>query len=63
MLLSTLWMLVQDFNREFKAVQREFREVETALTEWCCSTSSINRPIKFPKSRKCKRLWWTLAAS
>src|SRR5262249_2251659 len=33
MLLSIIWMLVQDFNREFKVVQREFREVETALTE------------------------------
>src|SRR5262245_10354701 len=33
LLLSTLWMLIQDFNREFKTVQRDFRDVETALNE------------------------------
>jgi mono/diheme cytochrome c family protein len=33
MLLSVLWMLVQDYRREFKAVQREFRDVEEALNE------------------------------
>jgi mono/diheme cytochrome c family protein len=33
MLLGTLWMLVQDYNREFKTVQRQFRDVETALNE------------------------------
>ncbi len=33
MLLSTIWMLVQDFNREFKAVQRKFRDVEATLAE------------------------------
>src|SRR5262245_9874561 len=33
LLLSTLWMFVQDFNREFKTVQRTFRDVETTLNE------------------------------
>ena len=27
MLLTTLWMLVDDYNREFKTVQRKFRDV------------------------------------
>lgn len=30
-LLSILWMLVQDYNRPFKKVQREFRDVEEAV--------------------------------
>ena len=30
---STVWMFVQDYNRDFKAVQRTFRDVETALAE------------------------------
>ena len=33
MLLSVLWMLVADYNREFKAVQRSFRDVESVLNE------------------------------
>ncbi len=33
MLISTIWMFVQDYNREFKKVQREFRDVEAALNE------------------------------
>ena len=33
MLLSTLWMFWQDYNREFKHVQREFRDVEEAMNE------------------------------
>jgi mono/diheme cytochrome c family protein/cbb3-type cytochrome oxidase cytochrome c subunit len=33
MLLSILWMFVQDFNREYKTVQRDFRDVEEALNE------------------------------
>ncbi|MGL4552803.1 MAG: c-type cytochrome, partial [Gemmataceae bacterium] len=33
MLLSTLWMLVQDFSRDFKGVQRQFRDVESTLAE------------------------------
>ena len=33
MLLSILWMLVADYNREFKAVQRTFRDVESVLNE------------------------------
>jgi mono/diheme cytochrome c family protein len=30
-LLSIVWMLVQDYNREYKKVQREFRDVEDAV--------------------------------
>ena len=33
MLASTVWMLVVDYNREFKAVQRNFRDVESVLNE------------------------------
>jgi mono/diheme cytochrome c family protein len=33
MLLSVLWMFVQDYNREFKQEQRLFRDVETALAQ------------------------------
>jgi mono/diheme cytochrome c family protein len=33
MLLSVLWMFVQDYRREFKTVQREFRDVEEAVSE------------------------------
>jgi mono/diheme cytochrome c family protein len=33
MLLSVLWMFWQDYNREFKAVQRQFRDVEEAVSE------------------------------
>jgi mono/diheme cytochrome c family protein len=33
MLLSIFWMFEQDYNRDFKKVQREFRDVETALSE------------------------------
>src|ERR1700681_3918328 len=33
MLASTVWMLVVDYNREFKAVQRTFRDVESVLDE------------------------------
>jgi mono/diheme cytochrome c family protein len=33
MLVSIVWMFVQDYNREFKKVQREFRDVDEALTE------------------------------
>ena len=33
MLLSVVWMLVADYNREFKAVQRTFRDVESVLNE------------------------------
>ena len=31
MLLSVLWMLVQDYQREYKVEQRAFRDVEVAL--------------------------------
>jgi mono/diheme cytochrome c family protein len=34
MLLSVVWMFVQDYNREFKAVQRDFRRVEESLNEF-----------------------------
>jgi len=33
LLLSTIWMFVQDYNRDFKAVQRTFRDVESTLAE------------------------------
>jgi hypothetical protein len=33
MLLSVIWMFVQDYNREFKSVQRDFRDVEAAVNE------------------------------
>ncbi|MCS6852453.1 MAG: c-type cytochrome [Gemmataceae bacterium] len=32
MLLSIVWMFVQDFNREYKVEQRRFRDVEEALS-------------------------------
>lgn len=34
MLLSTLWMFWQDYDRPFKHAQREFRDVEEALNEY-----------------------------
>ncbi len=33
MLFSVLWMFVQDYNREYKAEQRPFRDVEVALAQ------------------------------
>ena len=33
MLVSVVWMFAQDYNREFKKVQRKFRDVDEALTE------------------------------
>jgi cbb3-type cytochrome oxidase cytochrome c subunit/mono/diheme cytochrome c family protein len=33
MLFSVVWMFYQDYAREFKTVQRDFRDVETALNE------------------------------
>src|ERR1700722_7307389 len=33
MLLSVVWMLVQDFQREYKTEQREFRDVEVAMAQ------------------------------
>jgi cbb3-type cytochrome oxidase cytochrome c subunit len=33
MLVSIVWMFAQDFYRPFKVVQREFRDVETAVAE------------------------------
>jgi mono/diheme cytochrome c family protein len=33
MLLTSLWMFAQDYNRQYKSVQREFRDVEEALNE------------------------------
>ena len=32
MLLTTVWMLMDDYNREFKTVQRKFRDVEAQLS-------------------------------
>ncbi len=34
MLLSTLWMFWQDYDRQFKHVQREFRDVEESMNEY-----------------------------
>src|SRR5581483_9756039 len=33
MLVSVIWMFAQDYNREFKKVQRDFRDVDEALTQ------------------------------
>src|ERR671933_709220 len=33
LLLTTVWMFVQDYNRDFKAVQRTFRDVSAAMSE------------------------------
>src|SRR5262249_58962289 len=33
MLLTTVWMFAQDYGRDFKAVQRTFRDVEAAVAE------------------------------
>src|SRR5262245_50810281 len=33
MLLATIWMFVQDYQREYKTTQRTFRDVETALNQ------------------------------
>jgi len=39
MLLTSIWMLYDDYNRAYKPVQRKFRDVETALS----SQEAINR--------------------
>src|SRR5437660_846655 len=33
MLASILWMFAQDYNREYKTEQRQFRDVESALAQ------------------------------
>src|SRR5258707_1115832 len=33
LLISTVWMFWQDYNRDWKAGQRQFRDIEEALTE------------------------------
>ncbi|MBY0227873.1 MAG: c-type cytochrome [Gemmataceae bacterium] len=33
MLLTTLWMFAQDYSRDYKAVQRKFRDVEATIAE------------------------------
>src|SRR5262245_58194409 len=33
LLLSIVWMFAQDYYRDFKQVQRTFRDVEAAMTE------------------------------
>src|SRR5436309_1084847 len=33
LLLTTVWMFVQDANRDFKAVQRPCRDIETGMSE------------------------------
>src|SRR5437764_12980834 len=32
MLLSVIWMLIDDYNKPFKAIQREFRDVEETVS-------------------------------
>jgi cytochrome c2 len=34
MLIGTIWMFWQDYDREFKHVQREFRDVEEAMNQY-----------------------------
>jgi cbb3-type cytochrome oxidase cytochrome c subunit len=34
MLLGTLWMFWQDYDRQFKHIQRDFRDVEEAMNEY-----------------------------
>src|SRR5262249_2443439 len=33
LLITTVWMFVQDYYREFKSVQRDFRDVEEAMAQ------------------------------
>ena len=33
MMLSTIWMFVADYQRDYKDVQRKFRDVEATLAE------------------------------
>src|SRR4051794_38106097 len=33
LLLSTLWMFIDDYNRDFKKVQKTFRDVEASLAQ------------------------------
>src|SRR5690606_25402013 len=33
LLLTTFWMFAQDYNRDWKKVQRKFRDVEAAVTQ------------------------------
>jgi mono/diheme cytochrome c family protein len=42
MLVSVVWMFAADYNREFKHVQREFRDVDDALTERAMLTKMPN---------------------
>src|SRR5262245_52769866 len=49
MLLVTLWMLYDDYNRPYKPVQRKFRDVETALN----SQEALN---KIPELKEIREL-------
>jgi mono/diheme cytochrome c family protein len=51
MLLSTLWMFIQDYNREFKKEQRTFRDVETAMAQRQAIAQIPSRE-EFDKARK-----------
>ena len=47
MLISTIWMLVQDYNREYKAIQREFRDVEATLNRFHAAASAADGATYF----------------
>src|ERR1700730_5793648 len=51
MLVSVLWMFVQDYNREFKHEQRSFRDVETALAQRA-ALEQIPSAAKFETAEK-----------
>jgi mono/diheme cytochrome c family protein len=60
LLLVTIWMLVADYNRDFKAVQRKFRDVESTLAERDAVNSlpdpqSAERAMKLLRLAKRKR--------
>jgi mono/diheme cytochrome c family protein len=51
MLVSVLWMFVQDYNREFKHEQRSFRDIETALAQRA-ALEQIPSAAAFEKAEK-----------
>ena len=53
MLVCTIWMLVADYNREFKTVQRNFRDVESVLDE----RQMIDQLPDPAEVKGCKRRW------
>src|SRR5580704_5151962 len=51
MLVSIVWMLVQDFQREYKTEQREFRDVEVAMAQRE-ALAKMPRLADFEKAKK-----------